>query len=286
MPPLPDGSTARRPRRLTATAIDNAYIDARRSQDCRDHRLATRPERDLDRSAGFGPLREDGWQLMLAKQMVHFARSTDACSDAWPYARLLDRLDEAGLSLPAGMSIQRAVDLVDEQIRIGRPDWYERNIALPLGRRAASVCSGSRSIVDGDAHEDRTHRHPADPGDEVMLSFATLAVDLRHAAALLSVRAGGEDEYEALVRRGAMAAARLLLHRIADGDALSTELAIRLLQESVDDGQTEGTPPGTTALLARAALEVDAALAAGDCGGPFARDIGRALVVTLAIALP
>ncbi|MDQ1306452.1 MAG: hypothetical protein QG671_2284 [Actinomycetota bacterium] len=279
---------------LTTAAITHAYRDARRTAAARDHGMATRPDRDLRQAAWFAAARSAPWVLELAIQMAWFARSSDACDGEWNYRKLRADLDAAGVDLPADLSIHAAVGEVERCLERSRPRWYERNIALPMGRRAAAVTSGAGSLCDGERDDaGPTTRRSIHATDRTLDTYVVLDADLARAPHVLAqlartCRAGADEhradeerpeaallDYRADVFEGAAVLASAVEAGRGNGP-FTVAATLQALTDAVNACDPQVTGPATNPLVVEAGTAVAAdRLADGDTDR-FCSDIARA----------
>lgn len=148
------------------TSMENFLQDVARESDAAQG-MAARPGRDLRTAEWAKPLRdpENPWMLELAIQMVWFARNDDRLVDnSWDYERFSQALQKENLPLPEGMTIEKAVDQVQDILRKvgsrkpkhrgGKDDpsipedagWYELNVGRPLHQKRTRLDVGAQAL--------------------------------------------------------------------------------------------------------------------------------------------
>ena len=283
-----------------------AYINAVRRLAKAEHEFATRPERDVRDGKKMGRALPEAWMVELAVNMAFFARSSDISVDLWPYSRFSAKLDRAGLSLPAGVDIVEAVRRVDAALLSASRKWYDRNIAIPLGRRAAvdlSAAPRGTSDPGADRLDGVGERWIVDNRDYVPRTYAELTADIELAQVLLraeSERFQADADEASSAGRPAEAvsslylahvclAASMLVGRLSGDDAGSifeTEEAVRALQESADHSRKPILGPETNPLVKAIAKAVAPKTLKSDAGEQFCRDIAVEAIRALGYAAP
>lgn len=237
-------------------AIENLYIDAKRRIDGQELGMAQRPERDLQTQVRFAPLREDPWKLTLAIEMAFHARSQDRSSQVWPVDSFLGALDEAGLSLPEGVDIHSAIEIVSADLLRCAPAtantdaWFDVNIGRPLGIRLSSVSVGVADVddfADSGAPGDWLR---ADLRDSDLEVLTVLLLDVQAAPDRLRARLNGLDPDDPTLanRRAAVSEAIAMADRIA-GNAMALE-GFRLWLRGASDGSHTVSPDAVTSGVA------------------------------------
>ena len=283
-----------------------AYSNAVRRLAKAEHEFATRPERDVRDGKKMRRALPEAWMVELAVSMAFFARSFDISVDLWPYRRLSAKLDPAGLSLPEGVDIVEAVRRVDAALLSVSRKWYDRNIAIPLGRRAAvDLSAAPRGTRDpgADRLDGVGERWIVDNRDYVPRTYAALTADIELAQVLLraeSERFQADAEETSSAGRPAEAVSSLGLAQVCIGASMlvgrlsgdeagsifETEEAVRALQESADHSRKPILGPETNPLVKAIAKAVAPKTLKSDAGEQFCRDIAVEAVRALGYAAP
>ncbi len=241
--------------------------------------LATRPVESLTVTKKFAPLREHAWQLVLAIELVWFARSSDETSQQWPLEKLDLKLRRGQAPIPTDLTIAQGVVQVLTVLEQCDPKWFARNIVEPIARRAID---GSWVPADfSDGGDDAEHQLAAGMGGYAEstlsdLQTVTLAADL---AAIAATHISISEELEMALQsdspqpdsgayRVAVECGIIQLARLARSELLGTPAP----------GDVDAPVDANDVDLVREVARVAApALATGKYGARFRQDIAEGL---------
>jgi hypothetical protein len=258
------------PRLLTATMVESREVDRQREL-ATERGQNNRPNRSLRTAKKFAPLQEQPWKLELAVEVAWFARSEDKSTEQFPTRKFAARLQDAGVELPEGLTIDAALVQVLRDIKACDRQWYRDNIIAPMDERFAqghwvpdNLDEANRALDAAASSAARGRSHDSDE-----LQSVRMIVDLGNAAVKL--------RYEAKVCAGAAALARRI-YQLADGPVDSQGLGA-ILDSIYEDSLTAGAGRGAGAngFVIDVAMDVDSELAQSSLRGTFCRDIARKL---------
>ncbi len=282
------------PRVLSASEITREESTRLRNRATEQGR-ANRPHDALRNGKRFAAINTVPWKLELAINMAWFVRSRDVSVDDWAYETLLSKVEAKGLSLPPGVDIQSAVQIVLADIEAADTAWFQANIEQPMDERfAAGLASHVAPIPRAvDAEPDSASWMFGRSYDTAEIQQVTLAVDLASASDELAAKAETlaaaakrasstkeveHFEYQANVHAGAAMLARRIQTSPAcpDNPRGLTEAIDAIYEESLLAGD-ERRSAATSVFLIDIATAIDPNLPVGAQGARFCTDIAETL---------